>query len=325
MENKKALSVVLIVVLSFYCLIIPSEIMSQNTCETIEGKISVPGGKVWYKIVGANRSGIPILVLHGGPGGTHDYLEPVEALSDERPVIFYDQLGSGFSDKPQDNTLWTIERFVEEMDIVRNELKLNKLHILGQSWGSMLAVDYIVKKGTDGIVSLTLSGPFLDAKRWSDDQREWIRHLPEKTKDTILKYEATGEFDNPGYLDAVNVFYAKHLCNMNPWPESLMRTMSKMGAAVYQYMIGPSEFTLTGTLKDYDLTSSLNKLTMPVLLTCGEFDEARPESVEYFQKKIPGSQINIFKGATHSHHLEKSDEYIKLLRNFILKAENPLR
>ncbi|MFA5301678.1 MAG: alpha/beta fold hydrolase [Bacteroidales bacterium] len=115
-----------------------------------EGNVKVPGGNIWYKIVGAGKNGIPLLTVHGGPGAPHQYLNPLQALADQRPVIFYDQLGCGRSDRPTDPALWTVERFVEE------------LHILGQSWGSMLAVEYVLRKKPIGIRSLILSGPYLE-------------------------------------------------------------------------------------------------------------------------------------------------------------------
>jgi proline iminopeptidase len=139
----------------------------------IEGYIPVTGGNIWYKIVGINRKNIPLLVLHGGPGAPHDYLEPFEILSDERPVIFYDQLGCGNSDKPRDASLWNVERFVNELEQVRTYLGLDKMHLHGQSWGSMLAVEFMLTKKPKGVVSLILSGPCLSLSRFAADQRAY--------------------------------------------------------------------------------------------------------------------------------------------------------
>jgi proline iminopeptidase len=282
-----------------------------------EGFVNVPGGNIWYKVVGAGKKGIPLLTVHGGPGAPHQYLNPLQVLADQRPVIFYDQLGCGRSERPADPALWTVERFVEELQILRDTLKLDKVHILGQSWGSMLAVEYMLRKQPTGVRSLILSGPYLSSPLWAKDQRYWIDQLPQNIKHTILECEATKDFGSPSYQDAVMEFYKRHLCRMDPWPSELMESMEGMGVDVYQYMWGPSEFTMTGTLKEADLTPQLHLLDLPVLLTCGEFDEARPQTVAVFQSLIPGAQMHTFKGASHSHILEQPERVRRTLCSFI--------
>lgn len=286
-----------------------------------EGYVEVTGGKIWYRIVGAEKTGIPLLTLHGGPGAPHDYLEPMEALADERPVIFYDQLGCGFSDRPSDTNLWTVERFVDELSMLRAALKLEKVHIMGQSWGTMLAVEYLIRKNPENVKSLVLSGPYLSTALWVADQRNWISQLPESVQDTIAKYEASGDFSSPSYQDAMMHFYSKHLCRIDPWPDCLNRAMEKMGFEVYEYMWGPSEFSMTGTLRNADLTDQLQHIQVPVLFTCGEFDEATPETTQYFTSKIEKAEMHVLIGASHSHQVEKPDEYIQVLREFLRKVE----
>lgn len=305
-------------------------VLSLLSCETggnknapfvKEGMINVKGGRIWYKIVGADKKGIPLLVVHGGPGIPHDYLEPLEALSDERPVIFYDQLGCGKSDKPVDTTLWTVERFVDELATLINVLKFDKIHILGQSWGTMLAVEYMIMKKPGNIVSLILSAPFLDAPRWIQDQRQWISELPKGVQDTIAKYEASGDYSSAAYQEALMIFYNKHVCLMDPWPECMTHALENINPAVYEFMAGPSEFTFTGTLKDVQLSNELYKIECPVLYTCGEFDEAKPTTTAFYQSKTPGSEIVVFKNASHAHHLEKTKEYLKVSRDFLKSSE----
>ncbi|TRZ75451.1 MAG: alpha/beta fold hydrolase [Bacteroidetes bacterium] len=286
-----------------------------------EGMIKVTGGQIWYRIVGANKTGIPLLTLHGGPGAPHDYLETLEALRDDRPVIFYDQLGCGNSDKPTDTTLWNIARFVEEVDQVRTALHLEKVHLMGQSWGTMLAVEYILRKKPEGISSLILSGPFLSAPRWIADQQTWISHFPPNIRDTIRKYEENRNFASPSYQNAMMYFYRQHVCRLDPWPNCLNQAMGKFGKDVYEYMWGPSEFTATGTLKYTDLSEQLSRIKVPTLFTCGEFDEATPATTIFYQSKLPGSELYIFQEASHEHHLEKPDEYIQVTRNFLKKHE----
>jgi proline iminopeptidase len=297
----------------------------KDACKIEEGMIEVTGGRVWYRIVGADKPGIPLLTLHGGPGAPHDYLEPLEALATDRPVIFYDQLGCGNSEQPTDTTLWNVERFVEELEQVRTALKLDKVHLMGQSWGTMLAVEYMLRKKPEGIVSMTLSGPYLSTPLWVADQQEWITQLPENVRDTILKYEANGDFASPSYQEAMMAFYNKHLCRLNPWPDALNRAFEKMGIPVYMHLWGPSEFTMTGTLMHADLTEQLHEIKVPVLFTCGEFDEATPATTRFYQSKIAGAEIRVFEGASHSHILEKPEAYKEVLSGFLKKSEAALQ
>ncbi|MCX5812096.1 MAG: proline iminopeptidase-family hydrolase [Proteobacteria bacterium] len=291
--------------------------MSINSGAVQEGYIQVTGGRVWYRKAGADKKGIPLLVLHGGPGAAHDYLEPVEPLSDERPVIFYDQLGCGYSDRPDNTSLWIIERFVEEIVLIRNALALEKAHILGQSWGSMLAVDYMLTREPEGITSLILSGPCISASRFAADQRTYLLEFPEDIQKTILKSEASGNFDSPEYQDAIMAYYERHVCCLDSRPDCLNRTIEKMGHAVYEYMWGPSEFTMSGTLKDYERAERLKEITVPVLFTCGQYDEATPAATMYYQSMLPGSEIVVFENASHNHHIEKPEEYLAAVRNFL--------
>jgi proline iminopeptidase len=293
--------------------------MSYEAVE--EGYIQVTGGRVWYRMVGADKPGIPLLVIHGGPGGTHDYMEPLTALSDERPVVFYDQLGSGNSDIPQDKLLWTVERFVHELADVRKTLDLKKVHILGQSWGTMLAVDYMLTRQPGGVKSMVLSAPCLSVSRWIADQRAYLAEMPRENREAVAKAEISGNFASRRYQDAVTAYYKLHLCLLDPWPESLMRTFEKMNTAIYEYMWGRSEFTVTGPLKDYERAERLADIKVPVLFTCGRYDEATPKSTAFYQSLLPGSELVVFEDASHVHHLEKQVEYIKTVRAFLSRNE----
>lgn len=287
-----------------------------------ENYLSVTGGKIWYKIAGAEKGGTPLILIHGGPGATHDYLLPLEELADKRPVIFYDQLGCGKSDNPADVSLWTIERYVEELDLLCKSLNFKNYHILGQSWGGTLAVEYALSGLSDRIKSLILSAPLISSSRWAEDQREYIDQMPDMMKSTILRCEAEGDFNNPEYQKALEEFYNRHLCRIQPMPEPMQKTFEKMNTEMYSYMWGPSEFTVNGTCKDYDASERLGSINVPVLFTAGEYDEATPESLKYFSNKIPGSKVIIFENASHSHHLEKREEFIGVVRDFLKNVEN---
>jgi proline iminopeptidase len=288
---------------------------------TREGCIDVTGGRVWFRIVGADRPGTPLLVLHGGPGATHDYLEPLAALAAERPIVFYDQLGCGNSDRPDDPALWTVERYVGEVGEVREALGLSRVHLLGQSWGGGLAAEYVLSAESGGIESLVLSAPLLDADRWVADQRANLAAFPDGTQEDIREAEASGNFDSPEYQDAMAAYYARHVCRMDPWPECLNRTFEKISLPVYLQMWGPSEFTCTGTLREFSVTGRLADVGVPVLFTCGEHDEASPATMAYFRSQVPGSELKVFNGASHEHHLEETDAYLATVREFLSRVD----
>lgn len=285
-----------------------------------EGFADVPGGRVRYHISGAEESGIPLLVLHGGPGCTSDYLEPLAALGG-RPVVFYDQLGCGDSDRPDDSSLWTLERYVEELAAVREALGLDCVHILGQSWGTMLAVEYMLTHRPDGVESLVLSAPCLSASRWAADGRRYLRALPEIHRDAILRAEDTGTYDDPAYQEAMMAYYRRHVCRTDPWPDCLMRTFERLNTAIYLQMWGPSEFTITGSLGGFERADRLRKIPVPALFTCGEFDEATPATTAYYHSMMPGSEVAIFDGAAHEHHQEATAAYLAVVREFLAKVE----
>lgn len=286
-----------------------------------EGFIDVIGGNLWYRIAGFEKKGVPLLILHGGPGAPHDYLEPIEALSDERSVIFYDQLGCGNSDKPEDRTLWTIEHYIEEIVSIRTALGLEKINILGQSWGSMLAVDYMLTRKPAGIMSLICSGPCLSTSRFVADQKLYLLQFPDDIQNVIFESESSGNFDSPEYQEAILKYYKRHVCRLDQWPDCMNRTIEKMGHAVYEYMWGPSEFTMKGTLKNYERAERLKEIKIPVLFTCGQYDEATPSTTNYYHDMLPGSKMVIFENSSHNHHIEQPEEYITAIRKFLRGTE----
>lgn len=286
-----------------------------------EGLLDVPGGRVWYKIAGGGP-GVPLLLLHGGPGAGHDYLEPLEALGDGRPVVFYDQLGCGKSDIPDDLSLWELPRFVEEVDAVREALGLERVHLLGHSWGGWLALEYMAKKPR-GVVSLTLASTSASITSYLDAVPELLAGLPQDAQDTIAQHEAAGTTTSPEYLAAAFVYYQKYLCRMQPWPEPMMRTgINIQNTPVYHHMWGPSEFTLTGNLKGWDRESLLSEIDVPTLITVGRYDEIVPAISESMHKRIAGSELVIFEDSAHSAHAEEAEKYASVLGDFLHRAES---
>jgi proline iminopeptidase len=287
-----------------------------------KGYIEVKGGRVWYSASGLDKPETPLIILHGGPGAPHYYLQPLEGLACDRPVIIYDQLGCGNSDNSEDMTLWSIEYFTQELDQIRNKLGLKYLHILGQSWGTMLAVDYMLTRKPAGIISLVLSSPCLSASRWYEDCRHLISEMSKADQNIILDCEASGNFDSPEYETAMMAFYKKHLCRLWPWPDYVAKTFQNINKGLYEYMWGPSEFTITGTLKNYERLDQLKNIKIPTLFTCGRFDEATPESTKEYNRSMPGSEVVIFEGASHMHHIEKPVLYLDIVRSFLLKRSS---
>lgn len=289
-----------------------------------QGFIDVPGGPVWYHVAG-NGPGIPLLVLHGGPGGTSCGYSRLESLGAERPIIRYDQLGSGRSGRPDDLSLWQADRFVEELHVLRQELGLDQIHLLGHSWGGALAAAYVLEKGTDGIASVVLSSPLLSTPLWIEDAKYLRSLLPADVQETLTNHEQAGTTDSDEYKEAAKVFNERHVsggprgdppaaCDGAPW-----------GQFVYEYMWGPTEFHATGNLLDFDVTDRLHEIDVPVMFIAGEFDEARPERVAEFQKLIPGSKMTVIMDAAHGTLSKKPQEYKSVIENFFDSVEVEMR
>jgi proline-specific peptidase len=288
--------------------------------KTDEGYIDVPGGRVWYRSVG--EGGTPLLCLHGGPGFTHNYLEPLEALADRRQVIFYDQLGCGKADAPDDLSLWTVDRFVEELAQVRATLGLDRLHLFGSSWGGMLAMQYVLDR-KPALVSLTLCGSPASMTRWVKDCDELLREEPDEVRQLIRQHEADGFTACPEYQSAILGFYRKHVCRMSPWPPGLERSFAEAGYPVYNTMNGPSEFTVTGSLKTWDIMDRLAEIEPPTLLVGGRHDECRPSHLEEMHRRIPNSELAIIEDASHLCFAEQPAHFNPVINTFLTRTESP--
>ncbi|MDG6250690.1 proline iminopeptidase-family hydrolase [Methanocalculus sp.] len=286
-----------------------------------EGKVSVSGGEVGYSIAGGDTPGIPLILVHGGPGGSYDAFEPFLSLAHSRPVICYDQLGSYRSPAPVDDSLLSLERFADELHAVRTALAPGRVHLLGHSFGAMVVLAYIGKYGQEDIASLTLAGPLISSPRWEADQRRLLAGMPPDTRAVIEMHESCEVYDSPAYQEAMMAYYRRHLCRMDPWPDCLNRMFEYMAAPIYLAMWGPSEFTVRGSLREKDLKGVLRELRLPVLFTCGEFDEATPLAVRDFCDLTDGAVMKIFAGASHMHFLEAEEEFMAVLSAFLDGAD----
>jgi L-proline amide hydrolase len=291
-----------------------------------EGFIPFCGYRVWYRIVGDSEetSNKPLLCLHGGPGIPHDYLEPIgEMAGSGRRVIFYDQLGCGNSDHPHNPNMWTVELFLAEIDTIRRSLRLERVHILGQSWGCMLAMEYALTRPS-GLTSLILSDPIADMHQWVDEANRLRAELPREVQQTLWKYERAGTTEDPAYQEAVLAYYRRHLCRLKEWPECLNRSFEKLKQSpeVYYTMNGPSEFHVIGTLRNWSIVDRLKEIHIPTLLLSGRYDEATPAIVETINRGIAGSEWVVFENSAHMPHLEEPNRYSQTLNDFLTRVDN---
>jgi proline iminopeptidase len=281
-----------------------------------EGTVPVLGGEVWYRRVG-DGSGTPLLLLHGGPGGSSLVTELwLGDLPASRPVVYYDQLGGGRSSRPEDKSLWTVERFVDELVRVRDALGLDEVHVAGHSWGAMLLASYLAIESS-GVRSATFSSPCLDARQWARDQLELLSALAPDVRQIIEDCERSGRTDAPEYREAMMAFYSRHLLRLDPWPEIAVEMLHGINKDIYGHMWGSSEWHVTGTLRDFDARTVLPGIELPLLFTCGEHDEARPETVRAHAALAPNARVHVFDGASHLVQLEKPDEYRRVLAEFV--------
>ncbi|MDQ2742660.1 MAG: proline iminopeptidase-family hydrolase [Chloroflexota bacterium] len=292
---------------------------------TQEGVISYRNHDLAYRIAGEGEAegSLPLLVLHGGPGASYDYLRPLENLAQRgRRVIFYDQLGSGRSDHPDDPSLWTVDYYVAEIEGVREALGLERIHLLGHSWGGMLGMEYALTQ-PDGLESFTIASSPASAPLWVSEANRLLSELPWDIQDTIRQHEAAGTIDSPEFQAASLQFYQRHVCRLNPWPPYVTRSFEFLAKypQVYNAMQGHSEFVITGSLKDWDVTSRLKEITVPVLITSGGFDEATPSVAGAVHSAIQGSQWILFENSAHMAHAEETERYMQVLGEFLGRVE----
>jgi proline-specific peptidase len=285
-----------------------------------EGRIPFRGHETWYRSVG-DGPGVPLLCLHGGPGSPHTGLELLEPLSDERPVVLYDQLGSGNSSKPSDPSLWTVELFLAELANVREALGLERVHLLGHSWGGMLAQEYALTQPT-GLVSLVLSSTLSSAVLWREESLRLRAALPEEVRTALDHHEASGTTDDPEYERAIFAFLHRHLCRLDPWPPSVEEMLRATNLEVYNTMWGPSEANPTGILADWDVTPRLGEIHVPVLVLCGRHDEATPRQAETIAAALPDAELVVFEESAHLTLLEETERYLATIRAFLTRVES---
>lgn len=275
------------------------------------------GFRVWTKRIG--HGPIKILTLHGGPGCTHEYFECFEEFfpKEKYQVIFYDQLGSYHSDQPEDTFLWTVERFCEEVEQVRQALSLQDFYLYGQSWGGLLAIEYSLKyqHNLKGVILSNITGSVDSYVSYLNQLRE---KFPMSIQNRLKFFEEKEDFLNPEYEKIMfEEVYSHHLCRLQPWPESLLRTFSHLNAKVYQTIQGPNEFVVTGNFKNWNRWQNLKEINIPTLLICGRFDTMNPQDIERMGTLIPHSWVKICENGSHCTMFDDQEVYFATLHSFL--------
>jgi L-proline amide hydrolase len=286
-----------------------------------EGRIPFRGFETWYREAGETEPGkLPVLLLHGGPGATSDYLEPLLGLAETgRRVLTYDQIGGGRSKVPPRALEWTVELFVEEVAAVREALSLDRVHLFGHSWGGMLAMEYALTQ-PEGLATLVVGHSPASMTQWAEETGRLRGQLPDDVQETLARHERVGTVQDPEYEEACMAFYRRHVCRADPWPDYVVRSFAEIGE-VYNTMNGPSEFHVVGTLKDWSIVDRLGEIRTPTLVVTGEHDEATPAINRTVTNGIPGARSMILPGGSHIAHAEDANTYLALLDDFFSSAE----
>jgi len=294
-----------------------------------EGTVPFREHQTWYRVTGEFGDHVPLVVLHGGPGATHDYLLRAAGLADTgRAVVHYDQLGNGRSthlpDAPPE--FWTVELFLAELDNLLATLGIaDRYALLGQSWGGMLAAEHAVRAPLS-LKGLVIADSPASMTLWSAAAAALRAELPPEVDDTLRRHEAAGTTDTDEYTDAVRVFYDRHLCRV-PWPPEVSATFDALDEdpTVYRTMNGPSEFHVIGSLRDWTIVDRLSAISVPTLLISGRYDEATPETVQPFYDNIPDVRWELFDESSHMPQVEETDRFIATVDGFLATIDQKER
>jgi L-proline amide hydrolase len=284
-----------------------------------EGMAPFGSYRTWYRVTGdLSARKAPLVVLHGGPGCTHDYVDAFKGIAARgRAVVHYDQLGNGRSTHLRDKgaNFWTPRLFLDELGNLLRHLKIDgRYHVLGQSWGGMLAAEHAVTQ-PKGLRALVIANSPASMALWVREANRLRDELPPQVQATLLKHERAGTTEHPEYKDAVRVFYDRHVCRVTPWPEEVARTFKAIDEdpTVYMTMNGPSEFHVIGSLKEWSIIDRLDRIRVPTLLISGRYDEAAPAVVQPFADRIKDVRWEIFENSSHMPHVEETERCLKVV------------
>lgn len=284
--------------------------------------------RTWYRITGSLTSGkLPLIVAHGGPGCTHDYVDSFKDIAalDGRPVIHYDQLGNGNSTRLPEKgpDFWTVGLFLEELDALLAHLGIQHHYaFLGQSWGGILGAEHAVRR-PQGLKALVIANSPANMHTWVSEANRLRQELPKEVQDTLLKHELAGSLSDPDYIAASRVFYDRHVCRVVPWPPEVSRTFAIMDEdnTVYRNMNGPTEFHVIGTMKDWTIENRLDRIEAPTLLISGKYDEATPLVVRPYLERVPGCEWVLFENSSHMPHVEEKQLCLATVSTFLSRHD----
>ena len=288
-----------------------------------EGYMPYLGHQTYYRIAGECRDGKkPLLLLHGGPGSTHNYFEVLDALADTgRAVISYDQLGCGNSYVDGHPELWCQKTWDNELMELRRHLGLDQVHLLGQSWGGMLAIEYLCDYQPEGVASVILSRPLSSASLWAKEQHRMIRFLSQEDQEAIAEAERTGNFDTPEYLAANSRFMERHCDSPSADTPECVTRPKRSGKEAYLYGWGPNEYNPTGSLGSWEYTDKLERIKCPALIISGTNDLCTPLIAKTMYDRIPNARWELFDGCRHMCFVEDNEKYIRLLTEWLDQTE----
>jgi L-proline amide hydrolase len=294
----------------------------MTTTSTIDDFLPFRRHQTWFQVRGDLDAGrTPLVLLHGGPGMAHNYLEPLgELAEDGRPIVFYDQLGCGLSTHLRDasSDFWSIELFLDELDALLIHLGISKdYHLLGHSWGGMLAAEHAVR-APPGLRSLILSNSLASSASWAQGATRLRGQLPRDTAAALDRHEAAGRLGDAEYLAAIEVYYSRHVCRV-PLPDFAQASFTQMAddPTVYQTMWGPNEFTPVGSLKEWTIVERLEAIVTPTLVISGEYDEATSECQKPFIQKIPLLRQIVLPRTSHMGMIEEPESYRQAISAFL--------
>lgn len=277
--------------------------------------------KTYYRIVdGGNKT--PIILIHGGPGSTHNYMEMLDCIADSgRKVISYDQLGCGNSYLDGHPELWNADTWINELIALRKHLHIEQCYLLGQSWGGMLVIQYMIERKPQGIQGIILSSTLSSASLWAHEQHRYISFMDEKYQKAILNAEINNVWDKTDYLRANEIFMKQHCADIQDTAPECLTRAKKSGTEAYLYAWGPNEFTPTGTLKDFEYTNRLHEIHVPTLIMSGTNDLCSPLVAKTMYDNISNAQWHLFDGARHMCFVEQNDLYCAYLNAFLSSNE----
>lgn len=282
--------------------------------QSIPGQCKVIGGNIWYQVFNAKGSNRPLLVVHGGPGTPHDYLKSLATLVPNHPIIFYDQLDCGLSNKTNKNSNWQLARFVDEIDQLSLHLGLEQFNLYAHSAGTMFAFDY-AQSFPHKIKRLILASPVLSIRLYLEAMQQLLESFPSMIRQAFIQ-----DTPDPLELMEANAFFAeRHMCLLPVWPDELFDASIKTNAALRNYLWGVNDFKVTGTLKHYERVPHLSDFPVKTLITVGEHDFISPQTCRRYAQLMHDCTLEIIEDASHHGHLEQPNVYASLLQSWLIQ------